>query len=36
LDKYEEAIRMAEEILLSNNQEAIEAIKAAVESIENK
>lgn len=36
MDKYEEAIRMAEEILLSNNQEAIEAIKAAVESIENK
>ena len=35
MDKYEEAIRMAEEILLSNNQEAIEAIKAAVESIEN-
>lgn len=36
MDKYEEAIRMAEEILLSNNQEAIEALKAAVESIENK
>lgn len=36
MDKYEDAIRMAEEILLSNNQEAIEAIKAAVESIENK
>jgi len=34
LDKYEDAIRMAEEILLSNNQEAIEALKAAVESIE--
>lgn len=36
MDKYEEAIRMAEEILLSNNQEAIEALRAAVESIENK
>lgn len=36
MDKYEDAIRMAEEILLSNNQEAIEALKAAVESIENK
>lgn len=34
MDKYEDAIRMAEEILLSNNQEAIEALKAAVESIE--
>lgn len=36
MDKYEDAIRMAEEILLSNNQEAIEALRAAVESIENK
>lgn len=34
MDKYEDAIRMAEEILLSNNQEAIEALTAAVESIE--
>lgn len=36
MDKYEEAIRMAEEILLSNNQEAIEALRAAVERTDNK
>lgn len=36
MDRRDEALRMAEEILLSNNQEAIAALKAAIESAEKK
>lgn len=36
MDRRDEALRIAEEILLSNDQEAIEALKAAIESAEKK